>query len=194
MAVFTIYKNFDFLIPDAPELIQTFMAAVSLLFALNPSDVQPDPPPLQESDTTSIRNAFVMLQAMAPSRAVEYFLSIYEQIPNLDEMMQLAVIELIRKESKGSSAEGALKVSSAKVGLRTRRVRLMDSGSNRRGTSSAFSSFSTQDHTRSSTRPRRLSLPSHRTPPPSRVSLGPIFSHPPRHAHCFSHPQPPPAA
>lgn len=30
MAVFTIYKNFDFLIPDAPELIQTFMAAVSL--------------------------------------------------------------------------------------------------------------------------------------------------------------------
>lgn len=28
MAVFQIYKNFDFLIPDAPELIQTFMAAV----------------------------------------------------------------------------------------------------------------------------------------------------------------------
>ncbi|CEQ42210.1 SPOSA6832_03989 [Sporobolomyces salmonicolor] len=89
LAVFTIYKNFDYLIPDAPELIQTFMAA--------------------ESDTTSLRNAFVMLQAVAPSRAVEYFLSIYEQIPNLDEMMQLAVIELIRKESKGSSGEGALK-------------------------------------------------------------------------------------
>jgi coatomer subunit beta len=30
MAVFMIYKNFDFLIPDAPELIQTFMAAVRL--------------------------------------------------------------------------------------------------------------------------------------------------------------------
>lgn len=29
MAVFQIYKNFDYLIPDAPELIQTFMAAVS---------------------------------------------------------------------------------------------------------------------------------------------------------------------
>jgi len=29
MAVFTIYKNFEFLIPDAPELIQTFMVAVS---------------------------------------------------------------------------------------------------------------------------------------------------------------------
>lgn len=31
MAVFTIYKNFEFLIPDAPELIQTFMAAVCQL-------------------------------------------------------------------------------------------------------------------------------------------------------------------
>lgn len=58
-----------------------------------------------------------MLQAVAPSRAVEYFLSIYEQIPNLDEMMQLAVIELIRKESKGAAGEGALKVSPL-VGLR----------------------------------------------------------------------------
>lgn len=91
MAIFTIYKNFDFLIPDAPELIQTFMAA--------------------ESDTTSLRNAFVMLQAVSSSRAVEYFLSIYEQVANLDEMMQLSVIELIRKESKSSGAgnEGALK-------------------------------------------------------------------------------------
>ncbi|KWU42573.1 Coatomer, beta subunit [Rhodotorula sp. JG-1b] len=92
MAVFQIYKNFDYLIPDAPELIQTFMAA--------------------ESDTTSLRNAFVMLQAVAPARAVEYFLSVYDQIPNLDEMMQLSVIELIRKESKagGSGAqEGSLK-------------------------------------------------------------------------------------
>ncbi|KDE07345.1 coatomer subunit beta [Microbotryum lychnidis-dioicae p1A1 Lamole] len=89
MAVFQIYKNFEYLIPDAPELIQTFMAA--------------------ESDTTSIRNAFIMLQAMAPQRAVEYFLSIYDQIPSLDEMLQLAVIELIRKESKGSNSEGALK-------------------------------------------------------------------------------------
>ena len=33
MAVFTIYKNFEFLIPDAPELIQTFMAAVCILLS-----------------------------------------------------------------------------------------------------------------------------------------------------------------
>lgn len=55
-----------------------------------------------------------MLQAVAPARAVEYFLSVYDQIANLDEMMQLSVIELIRKESKagGSGAqEGSLKVA-----------------------------------------------------------------------------------
>ena len=52
-----------------------------------------------------------MLQATSPQRAIEYFLQIYEQIPGLDEMMQLAVIELIRKESKGANSEGALKVS-----------------------------------------------------------------------------------
>lgn len=90
MAVYTIYKNFEFLIPDAPELIQTFMAA--------------------ESDTTSIRNAFVMLQATAPQRAIEYFVQVYDQIPSLDEMMQLAVIELIRKESKSANNEGPIKV------------------------------------------------------------------------------------
>ena len=28
MAIFMIYKNFDFLIPDAPELISTFMVTV----------------------------------------------------------------------------------------------------------------------------------------------------------------------
>lgn len=54
-----------------------------------------------------------MLQAVAPSRAIEYFLSIYESIPGLDEMMQLAVIELIRKESKSASGEGPLKVRRA---------------------------------------------------------------------------------
>lgn len=52
-----------------------------------------------------------MLQATAPERAVEYFLSIYDQIPGLDEMMQLAVIELIRKESGAASTDGGLKVS-----------------------------------------------------------------------------------
>ncbi|KAI5474319.1 coatomer protein complex, subunit beta [Pseudohyphozyma bogoriensis] len=88
MAILTIYKNFEFLIPDAPELIQTFMAA--------------------ESDTTSLRNAFTMLQTCAPQLAIQYFLSIYDTIPSLDESLQLACIELIRTQAKATS-EGALR-------------------------------------------------------------------------------------
>lgn len=109
MAVYMIYKNFDFLIPDAPELIQTFMAAVRSL--CYDSSACTKTLLFQESDTTSLRNAFVMLQATAPERAIEYFLQIYDSIPGLDEMMQLAVIELIRKESRSASTDGALKVS-----------------------------------------------------------------------------------
>lgn len=48
-----------------------------------------------------------MLQATAPPLAINYFLSIYDQISSLDEMLQLAVIELIRKESLHT--EGALR-------------------------------------------------------------------------------------
>lgn len=61
-----------------------------------------------------------MLQAVAPQRAIEYFLQIYESIPGLDEMMQLAVIELIRKESRSASGEGGLKVRFASRGRRRR--------------------------------------------------------------------------
>lgn len=97
---------------------------------------------MQESDTTSLRNAFVMLQATSPQRAVEYFLSIYEQIPGLDEMMQLAVIELIRKESKAATSEGGLKVRSyflTATSVDTDSV--MRLATRRLDTSSAFSSF-----------------------------------------------------
>lgn len=102
MAVYMIYKNFDFLIPDAPELIQTFMAAVRLFPLFSHFGIAKIVCswPTQESDTTSLRNAFVMLQATAPQKAIEYFLNIYDSISTLDEMMQLAVIELIRKESR----------------------------------------------------------------------------------------------
>lgn len=51
-----------------------------------------------------------MLQATAPARAVDYFLTIYENVAGLDEMMQLAVIELIRKESVAATGVDGLKV------------------------------------------------------------------------------------
>lgn len=81
--IYSIYKEFESLIPDAPELIQTFLAA--------------------ESDMTCKRNAFVFLANCAMPRAVEYLLSVYDQIPSLDELMQLAFIELIRKDCMGET-------------------------------------------------------------------------------------------
>jgi coatomer subunit beta len=78
------------LIPDAPELIHTFLAA--------------------ESDSTCKRNAFVTLISIAPEKAYDYFVqNVYDTLVAADELMQLAVIELVRKE--GVKAEGAVRVN-----------------------------------------------------------------------------------
>ncbi|KZT56128.1 putative coatomer complex beta chain [Calocera cornea HHB12733] len=81
-AILTMYRNFEHLVPDAPELMQTFLAA--------------------ESDMTCKRNAFVFLSQQAPERAVEYLLSVLDQVPNFDELLQLSIIDLIRRETKDS--------------------------------------------------------------------------------------------
>jgi coatomer subunit beta len=83
-AVYTIYREFEHLIPDAPELIHTFLAA--------------------ESDSTCKRNAFVFLANCAMNRAVEYIIQAYDQIPNLDESLQMSIIEVIRLDCKNDSA------------------------------------------------------------------------------------------
>jgi coatomer subunit beta len=88
-AVFTvlsIYKNHEHLIPDAPELLLTFLAA--------------------ESDATCKRNAFVSLCTIAQPRAVEYLLSILDTVPSLDELFQLAIIDLVRREARTSPSDG----------------------------------------------------------------------------------------
>ncbi|KAG9306557.1 hypothetical protein G9A89_004754 [Geosiphon pyriformis] len=82
-AIYTIYKHFEYLIPDAPELIQSFLAA--------------------EADQTSKRNAFVMLCNTNQTRAVEYLNNVFDQVPNFDELLQLSVIELIRKDCRNNS-------------------------------------------------------------------------------------------
>jgi coatomer subunit beta len=88
-AIMQIYKQHEHLIPDAPEVIQTFLAA--------------------ESDSTCKRNAFTMLIQTAPERAYEYFVQhVYDSVAGQDELMQLAVIELVRKE--GVRSEGPVRV------------------------------------------------------------------------------------
>ncbi|CAO1619842.1 unnamed protein product [Sympodiomycopsis kandeliae] len=81
--IYAIYQHHESIISDAPEIMLTFLAA--------------------EADSTCKRNAFVLLSHAAPEKAIDYIMDIFETIPNMDELMQLAVIELIRKESKGDS-------------------------------------------------------------------------------------------
>ncbi|WVW86977.1 hypothetical protein I302_109033 [Kwoniella bestiolae CBS 10118] len=79
-ATYTIYQDHEHLIPDAPELLETFLVA--------------------ESDSTCKRNAFVTLCNISQPTAVRYLLNNFDQISGMDELMQMAVIELVRKEAK----------------------------------------------------------------------------------------------
>jgi len=76
--IYTVFKHNEALMVDAPELIETFLVA--------------------ESDATCRRNAFLLLCEVAPEKAVEYLVGVYDQITTMDELMQLAVIEFIRKD------------------------------------------------------------------------------------------------
>ena len=60
LAIFTIYKNFDFLIPDGPELVANFLEA--------------------EQDMSCKRNAFMMLIHADQDRALNYLSSCIEQV------------------------------------------------------------------------------------------------------------------
>ncbi|CAG8560860.1 19811_t:CDS:10 [Cetraspora pellucida] len=92
-AIYTIYKHFEYLIPDAPELIQSFLAA--------------------EADQTCKRNAFVMLCNTNQLRAVEYLNDVFDQVPNFDELLQLSgkyircIFELLNAASHSVKYEAA---------------------------------------------------------------------------------------
>ncbi|OWZ37844.1 coatomer beta subunit [Cryptococcus neoformans c45] len=86
-AVYTIYQDHEHLIPDAPELLDTFLAA--------------------ESDSTCKRNAFVTLCNLSQPTAVQYLLNNFDQIESMDELMQMAVIELVRKEARSEGGHRA---------------------------------------------------------------------------------------
>ncbi|KAK7473293.1 coatomer subunit beta [Stygiomarasmius scandens] len=83
-AVYSIYKEFEHLIPDAPELMSTFLAA--------------------ETDPTCKRNAFVFLAQCDMPKAVEWILGVGDGMAGLDEQLQLSVIEVIRADCKNDSA------------------------------------------------------------------------------------------
>jgi coatomer subunit beta len=69
--------------PDAPELLQAFLES--------------------ESDATCKRNAFAALISISHDQALEYLSSVFEGIPNADELLQLVELEFIRKDAVTNS-------------------------------------------------------------------------------------------
>jgi len=85
LAVHFIFDQFEYLIPDAPELIDEFLRA--------------------ESDLACRRNALAMLVATDEPRAVAYLHENIQQVPLWSETLQLLSLELIRQVCRASPAE-----------------------------------------------------------------------------------------
>jgi coatomer subunit beta len=77
MAVYTIFKNFDYLLPDAPELIQHVLES--------------------EQDASCKRSAFMMLIAADQIRALDYLSSCIDQVQSFNDILQLVIVELVNK-------------------------------------------------------------------------------------------------
>lgn len=85
LAIFTIYKSFDFLIPDAPELMSNFLET--------------------EQDMSCKRNAFMMLIHVDQERALSYLDSCIDQVHSFGDILQLVIVELIYKVCHSNPAE-----------------------------------------------------------------------------------------
>jgi coatomer subunit beta len=88
-AISSIFSHSPSLIPDASELITTFLEG--------------------ESDATCKRNAFAALSSINHDAALIYLGSVFEGITNAEELLQLVELEFIRKD--------AVQNSQNKVGL-----------------------------------------------------------------------------
>lgn len=78
-ALASVYQHAPHLIPDAPEMLQTFLAA--------------------ENDNTCKRNAFGALMSISHEKALEYLTGVLDGVPNADELLQLVELEFIRKDA-----------------------------------------------------------------------------------------------
>lgn len=85
LAIYTIYRNFDSLIPDAPELIQGYLEG--------------------EGDASCKRNAFMMLIHVDRERALEYLVSCIDQVNEFNDILQLVIVELVYKVCHANPAE-----------------------------------------------------------------------------------------
>ncbi|KAG7305224.1 hypothetical protein JYU34_009263 [Plutella xylostella] len=85
LAIFTIYRNFDFLIPDAPELIGKFLET--------------------EQDMSCKRNAFLMLLHAEQERALSYLADRLDSVAGFGDILQLVIVELIYKVCHANPSE-----------------------------------------------------------------------------------------
>uniref|UniRef100_A0A6B2ELU2 Coatomer subunit beta n=1 Tax=Phlebotomus kandelakii TaxID=1109342 RepID=A0A6B2ELU2_9DIPT len=85
LAIFTIYKNFEWLVPDGPELIANFL------------DTQ--------QDMSCKRNAFLMLLHADQERALNYLASCLDQVNSFGDILQLVIVELIYKVCHANPTE-----------------------------------------------------------------------------------------
>ncbi|XP_052738084.1 coatomer subunit beta [Bicyclus anynana] len=85
LAIFTIYRNFEFLIPDAPELVGTFLEG--------------------EQDMSCKRNAFLMLLHADQERALSYLAERLDNVHAFGDILQLVIVELIYKVCHANPSE-----------------------------------------------------------------------------------------
>jgi len=85
LTLYSVYKEFDYLCPDAPELIYNFL--------------------VNEPDLSCKRNAFIMLFNCAQDKAVEYLSSVLDQVSTFGDVLQYSIVELIRKVCRTNPAE-----------------------------------------------------------------------------------------
>jgi coatomer subunit beta len=86
-AVASIHQHSPSLIPDAPELIATFLEG--------------------ESDPTCKRNGFAALSSISHDKALAYLSTVFDGIPNAEELLQLVELEFIRKDAVQNSQNKA---------------------------------------------------------------------------------------
>ncbi|KAI2617690.1 Coatomer, beta subunit [Hypomontagnella submonticulosa] len=86
-AISSIFLHSPSLIPDASDLIATFLEG--------------------ESDATCKRNAFAALASIDHDKALAYLSSVFEGIPNAEELLQLVELEFIRKDAIQNSQHKA---------------------------------------------------------------------------------------
>uniref|UniRef100_H2ZHQ3 Coatomer subunit beta n=1 Tax=Ciona savignyi TaxID=51511 RepID=H2ZHQ3_CIOSA len=87
LAIYTIFRKFDQLIPDAPELIHEFLEG--------------------EKDASCKRNAFMMLIHADQERALDYLSTCIDQVNTFNDILQLVIVELVYKVCHANPTERA---------------------------------------------------------------------------------------